>query len=383
MTKKTDEIETTETATETEGAAKKGAAKKGAAKSAATEAPKNAKAKGEAASADAVNLVFSEGGAGELKMMDARELVLAPFDSRAVAAEPTQELLLSVEENGVHTSLLCARVPEMPDGTKNAVMVIAGRSRRLAALKTKKFMVPVHVKPMSYQQAVMLAYDENESRQGLTAWDRAHAYSELIKAGLSQADIARKRGLSDATVSNHLTILKLPGSIQALVRTGKLDITRVRELYRVADADLQEQIAELATANKNNLWTAKDIREYIETVKAKEAAKAAKKASAASSDDEAPKVRGEARPLVSAELAKSVKVLPKALAISYAEVLHSAVPVARQKVAELAEDAPIEARLKAERALGKAMGAKEAAEKYLGLKELPKSLTAAPAEKAE
>jgi ParB family chromosome partitioning protein len=377
MTKtKTDETETTET-TETPKKGKKGAA------AAAPETPKKGKAKGEAASADAVNLAFAEGGAGELKMMDVRELVLAPFDSRAVAAEPTQDLLLSVEKNGVHTSLLCARVPEMPDGTKNAIMVIAGRSRRLAALKTKKFMVPVHIKPMSYQQAVLLAYDENESRQGLSAWDRAHAFAEILKTGLTQADIARERGISDATVSNHLTILKLPASIQALVRTGKLDITRVRELYRVADSDLQEQIAELATADKNNLWTAKDIREYIENVKAKEAAKAAKAKEKDAGGSDAPKVRGEVRPLVSAETAKAVKVLPKATAIAFAESIHASVPAARAKVAELPEDAPIEARLKAERALGKAMGAEETALKYLGLKELPKSLTAAENKAAE
>lgn len=71
---------------------------------------------------------------------------------------------------------------------------------------------------------------ENLHRAQLEPLEEAEAFEALLGEGLTQADIARRVGVSSATVSTRLALLALPRDAKAMLRDGRLPLTEAMRL---------------------------------------------------------------------------------------------------------------------------------------------------------
>lgn len=83
--------------------------------------------------------------------------------------------------------------------------------------------MPVEVRQLTDEQMADFAWTENEQRRNVTPIERMHAIKKQMETfGWTQKEIAERRGLSEATVSNILRLGQLPEDVQSKVHTGDL-----------------------------------------------------------------------------------------------------------------------------------------------------------------
>jgi len=150
------------------------------------------------------------------------------------AEEDLNDLARSVKEKGILQPILVRPVA----GDPNAFEIVAGERRWRAAQLAKLHEVPVIVREMSDGEALELAIIENVQRSDLNAIEEAAAYHELIdRFAYTQDKLANEVGKSRSHVANTLRLLKLPESVKALVRDGKLTAGHARTLIGLADPE--------------------------------------------------------------------------------------------------------------------------------------------------
>ncbi len=94
-------------------------------------------------------------------------------------------------------------------------------------------------------QMLEFAVTANDQREDMNVLDLAQGWARLMKeAGYSQADLASRLGKHPSAISNGIRILKLPSSVQLLVRSGKLSTAHAIALAKFAStAKACERIA--------------------------------------------------------------------------------------------------------------------------------------------
>jgi len=116
--------------------------------------------------------------------------------------------------------------------------IIAGERRWRAAQAAALHDVPVIVRDLDDQQALEIAIIENVQRTDLNAVEEAAGYRQLIHAyKYTQEDLAGIVGKSRSHLTNTLRLLKLPESVQDLIREGALSAGHARALIGLEDAE--------------------------------------------------------------------------------------------------------------------------------------------------
>ena len=158
--------------------------------------------------------------------------------------ESLRGLADSIEAQGVIQPLVVSRA----EGGK--FEIVAGerrwRAAQLAGLET----VPVVVREATDdRQLLELALVENLQRTDLNAIEEAEAFRSLREGfGLSQADIGERVGRSRTAVTNSLRLLRLPPTVQGLLREGRLTAGQARPLLSLGTEREQLELAERAVA---------------------------------------------------------------------------------------------------------------------------------------
>jgi ParB family chromosome partitioning protein len=157
------------------------------------------------------------------------------FQPRKVfASEELNDLANSVREKGVLQPILVRPVA----GEANAFEIVAGERRWRAAQLAKLHDVPVVVRELSDAESLELAIIENVQRADLNAIEEAAAYHELMdRFGYKQERLAQEVGKSRSHVANTIRLLKLPESVKAMIRDGRLSAGHGRTLVGVPDAE--------------------------------------------------------------------------------------------------------------------------------------------------
>jgi ParB family chromosome partitioning protein len=149
-------------------------------------------------------------------------------------AEDLNDLAESIREKGVLQPILVRPVR----GESDAFEIVAGERRWRAAQLAKLHDVPVVVREMNDGEALELAIVENVQRADLNAIEEAAAYHELMdRFGYTQEQIAKEVGKSRSHVANTLRLLKLPESVKAMLRDGRLSAGHARTLLGAADPE--------------------------------------------------------------------------------------------------------------------------------------------------
>jgi ParB family chromosome partitioning protein len=153
---------------------------------------------------------------------------------KTFAAEELQDLANSIREKGVLQPILVRPVT----GEANAYEIVAGERRWRASQMAKLHDVPVVVREMSDGESLELAIIENVQREDLNAIEEAAAYHELMdRFSYTQDRVAQEVGKSRPHVANTLRLLKLPESVKAMVRDGRLTAGHARTLIGAPDAE--------------------------------------------------------------------------------------------------------------------------------------------------
>ncbi|HOW35330.1 MAG TPA: ParB/RepB/Spo0J family partition protein [Candidatus Omnitrophota bacterium] len=169
-----------------------------------------------------------------VRIADLKENSLQPrldFDS-----EKLSELIASIKEKGVLQPILVRKKGE-------GYEVIAGERRLRAARSLKMEEVPVVVKTVNDQEALVLALVENIQREELNAIEEAKAFKRLIEEfNFTQDYVAQSVGKERTTVANILRLLKLPAEMQKCISNGTLSVGHGRALLSIENESLQKKL---------------------------------------------------------------------------------------------------------------------------------------------
>jgi len=150
------------------------------------------------------------------------------------APEDLNDLTESIREKGVLQPILVRPVK----GEADSFEIVAGERRWRAAQLAKLHDVPVVVREMSDAESLELAIIENVQRADLNAIEEAAAYHELTdRFGYTQERIAKEVGKSRSHIANTLRLLRLPESVKAMLRDGRLSAGHARTLLNVEDPE--------------------------------------------------------------------------------------------------------------------------------------------------
>lgn len=170
--------------------------------------------------------------ASELQEVPVAAIIPNPNQPRlAFDQSALEELASSIKAHGVLQPLVVTRL------NSNTYQLIAGERRLRAAKLGGLELVPVVIKEVSPQQQLELALIENIQRADLDPIEEARAYAVLEdQFGLTQGVIAQRVGKSRTTISETLSLLKLPNEVQELVSAGRLTAGHASTLVALRDS---------------------------------------------------------------------------------------------------------------------------------------------------
>ena len=181
---------------------------------------------------------FDEDGAGRVddqRSVPLEALRASRFNPRRDFSQAhLDELAASIRERGLVQPLVVRPVK----GETDVFEIVAGERRWRAAQLAHLHEIPVVVRTLSDQETLEIAIIENVQREDLNAIEEGEGYRQLISNhSYTQDDLAKVIGKSRSHLANTLRLLKLPESVQVLVREGKLSAGHARALIGRADAE--------------------------------------------------------------------------------------------------------------------------------------------------
>jgi len=146
-----------------------------------------------------------------------------------------EDLAASIKAQGVVQPIVVR--PIAASGGERRYEIVAGERRWRAAQRANLHEVPVVIRALSDQEAIEIAIIENVQREDLNAIEEGEGYHALMQGhGYTQEDLAKVIGKSRSHLANTLRLLKLPKTVQDMVRKGDLTAGHARALIGRADA---------------------------------------------------------------------------------------------------------------------------------------------------
>jgi len=157
-----------------------------------------------------------------------------PFQTRYVDDdEALEELADSIKANGVVQPIMVR--PGEEDGR---YILVLGERRLLASKKAGKTTIPALVRKVSLQQAAEMTIVENLQREDLSALEQAEAFRVLSNEfKMTQQQIGERVGLSRASVTNYMRLLKLPREVMQLLAEKPISFAEAKELLKLENDD--------------------------------------------------------------------------------------------------------------------------------------------------
>jgi ParB/RepB/Spo0J family partition protein len=185
--------------------------------------------------------------------------------------EELEQLTISVREHGIIQPLIVA-----PSDNPDIYILIAGERRLIAARRANLETVPVIVRNViDEQEMLILALVENVDRAEMTPVEEGDAYLVLRGQGMSNAEIARKVGVSDVHVGNRIFCAELPQKTRELMNKDQLFISNqfvsimhdIAEVSPKACDEVAQRIANAQPTLKIAKKTATTVLNHLTIVK--------------------------------------------------------------------------------------------------------------------
>ena len=181
---------------------------------------------------------------------------------REFIEEKIKELAESIKQNGLLQSIT---VRDIGNGFYE---LIAGE-RRLRAIKYLQYpKTKAIVKELTDEQMATLALIENIQREELTPIEEAHAYQELLRINkLTQDELAKSLGKTQATVANKLRLLKLSKKVIDAINTKKITERHGRAMVKLDSSAQEKLLIQILSQNLNVSQTEEKIDTYLKIKK--------------------------------------------------------------------------------------------------------------------
>ena len=141
------------------------------------------------------------------------------FDDRGL-----EELASSIKQHGIIQPLVLRRVDDKYE-------IIAGERRYKAAKLAVLTTVPAVIANIDDNKSAEVAIVENVQRRDLSAIEEARSYKNLLDKGyLTQAELAKKMGLSQSAIANKLRLLNLDEEVQKALMNNQISERHARSL---------------------------------------------------------------------------------------------------------------------------------------------------------
>jgi ParB family chromosome partitioning protein len=177
---------------------------------------------------------------------------------RTKREEGLEELAQSIKDIGIQQPVVVFK-----DGDRYKLII--GQRRFLASKVAKEKEIPaLRVDKKSDIDLILASFSENIHRTELDYRDKMQVARELLKTLGSVAAVARKLGVSSATVNNYLGYAAVPDEIKKLVSEKKLSATTATRIAQgIPDKDKAIRIAKKVIEKPR----AQDRLHFIEVAK--------------------------------------------------------------------------------------------------------------------
>ena len=186
-------------------------------------------------------------GGADIREIAIEDLAMGPWQPRrrfdSVALD---ELALTISRRGILQPLVVRRAG-------NKMQVVAGERRWRAAKMAGLRTVPVIVREMSKQDALVVATIENIQREDLQPLEQAAAIRRIMHdLSLSHPEVAKTIGMSRSTTVNLLRLLDLEPTVRQLLSTGSISSSHARAVASLAP-NIQLKAAQKVVAEGLNV----------------------------------------------------------------------------------------------------------------------------------
>ena len=165
------------------------------------------------------------------------------------------ELAASLRQSGVIQPVVVRRAGQ-------GYQLIVGERRWRAAKLAGLEKIPAVVREATDAESLELALIENLLREDLNPIEEAEAYQKLLaQFAWTQEELAERVGKDRSSIANCLRLLKLPESIQADLRAGRLTMGHARALLSLGSAADQLRLREEILAHS---WSVRATEEDVQ-----------------------------------------------------------------------------------------------------------------------
>ena len=174
---------------------------------------------------------------------------------KAFEINALNELAASLRQSGVIQPVVVRRAGQ-------GYQLIIGERRWRAAKLAGLEKIPAVIREATDAESLELALIENLLREDLNPIEEAEAYQKLLaQFAWTQEELAERVGKDRSSIANCLRLLKLPESIQADLRAGRLTMGHARALLSLGSAADQLRLREEILAHS---WSVRATEEDVQ-----------------------------------------------------------------------------------------------------------------------
>lgn len=176
---------------------------------------------------------------------------------KIMAPEALEELAHSIRTQGVIQPIIVRST------SKNQYEIIAGERRWRAAKLAEITHVPVIIREISDESAMVMALIENIQRRDLNVMEEAFALNRLMNEfNMTHQLVADAVGKSRTAVTNILRLLKLNMHVRGLIESAQLEMGHARALLSL-DEDQQTDAANWVVSRKLSV---RETESYVQKI---------------------------------------------------------------------------------------------------------------------
>lgn len=175
--------------------------------------------------------------------------------------EALRELSSSIKEHGVIQPIIVRKIGDKYE-------IIAGERRYKASAMAGLTKIPAIIRNLDDKEASKVALLENLQRKDLTAIEEARTYQKILELdSMTQEELGRTMGKSQAAIANKMRLLSLPDEVQEALLQDKISERHARSLLNLDTS--AEQINMLSRIIQNRM-TVRELDNEIKNIKGEE-----------------------------------------------------------------------------------------------------------------
>ena len=173
----------------------------------------------------------------QIRLINIEHIIPNRFQPRLhFSDEGLEDLATSIREHGIIQPLVLRRVGEKYE-------IIAGERRYKASQLAGLTAVPAIITDLDDNESAEVAILENTQRRNLSAIEEGKSYKKLLdRKYVTQDQLARRLGTSQANIANKIRLLSLAEEVQNALIEERISERHARSLLKVTDKVKQVEL---------------------------------------------------------------------------------------------------------------------------------------------